>query len=528
MVAAEANPTEPTSFREVGTIDTGLLLDGRYRIVARRAAGATATVWETQDEFLRRRVAVKILHEHLAADADLRARFIDEARTAATVNHPNLVAVYDSIGDQPGIVLEWVDGPDLRQRLDEGPIGFAEIAALGASVGDGLSALHSHGLVHRDVKPANILLTIDGTPKLTDFGIATANAGDRTATGIVLGTAKYLAPEQVRGGDLDGRADVFALAAVLYECCAGTPPWDRDGDLPTAMARLEEDARPLTELRPDVPPALAADIMRGLARDRTDRWPSAAAFAQSLRNGSTLAPPPPRPGPTPAPAPAPAPDGAATTMLARPPAASTVAVAAPRNAAPPARVRPRRRWWPRLVGLAVVIAIAVLGWTLVSADTGDDEPPLTGRDVLVIRSVAAFDPEGTGSPGEHDDRAAATIDLDPTTGWPTERYADRRMGSKSGVGLVLTLERTADLESITVHTAAATDWAAEVRVADGIGAADATSIGDFGPIRGVGSGLDETAEIPIAARGDTVVLWLTDLGAGATPIRLLINEITIR
>jgi tRNA A-37 threonylcarbamoyl transferase component Bud32 len=505
-------------------IDTGLLLDGRYRIVARRAAGATATVWETQDEFLRRRVAVKILHEHLAADPELRARFVEEARTAATVNHPNLVAVYDSIVDQPGIVLEWVDGPDLRQRLDERPIGFAEIAALGALLGDGLAALHAQGLVHRDVKPANILLTIDGEPKLTDFGIATANAGDRTATGVVLGTAKYLAPEQVRGSDLDGRADVFALAAVLYECCAGTPPWDRDGDLPTAMARLEEDARPLTELRPDVPPALAADIMRGLARDRADRWPTATAFAGSLRNGSTLAPPPPRPTT----APTPPPEGAATTAITPPPVAPTVAVAAHRESGPPTRVRPRRRRWPRLVGLAIVIAIAVLGWTLVSAGTGDDEPPLTGTDVVGIRSVAAFDPEGTGTPGEHDDRAPAAIDLDPATGWPTERYEDRRMGEKSGVGLVLTLDRTTDLESITVRTDDADDWAAEVRVATDAAAADATSIGDFGPIRGVGNALGETAEIPIAARGDTVVLWLTDLGAGPTPIRLLINEITIR
>jgi serine/threonine-protein kinase len=488
--------------------DTGLLLDGRYRIVTRRASGATATVWETEDEFLRRRVAVKILHEHLAADPDVRARFIEEARTAATVNHPNLVAVYDSIVDQPGIVLEWVDGPDLRQRLDEGILAAEEAVEIGVAVCAGLAALHARGLVHRDIKPANILLTRSGQPKLTDFGIATANAGDRTATGVVLGTAKYLAPEQVRGRDLDGRADLFALAAVLYEALAGNPPWERDGDLATALARLEEEPTDLRDLRPDLPATLRTAVMRGLAREPAARWSDVADFATALQGGSTLSPPPEPP------------------LRPQGPGRPTVAMTVPPAATP--RVRSRRRRWPRVVGFIVVAAIAALGWTLVSSVDGNDPPPITGDDVVSIRSATAFDPEGTGAPGEHDERAPLAIDLDPATAWPTERYATRDLGAKSGVGLVLALDRVADIERVTIRTEGATDWATEIRVATGMSAEQASAITDFGPARGGGSGLGPVADLTLGARGDAVVVWITDLGAGDTPIRLAISEITIR
>ena len=507
----------------MGNVDTGLLLDQRYRLVARRAAGATATVWETDDEFLRRRVAVKLLHDHLAVDDDFRARFVEEARTAATVNHPNLVAVYDSISDQPGIVLEWVDGPDLRQRLDEGPLTPSEVVTIGAAISDGLAALHAHGLVHRDVKPANILLTSQGEPKLTDFGIATTNAGDRTATGVVLGTAKYLAPEQVRGTPLDGRADLFALAAVLYEALSGSPPWVRDGDLPTALARLEEYPNDLRTTRPDLPPELCDIVMRGLERDPVNRWPTIADFATALRSASTLsgsalsgsaltrstlAPPPTRRLPDPEPR---------TTALAAPPA----------RPVPP--VRPRRRRWPRLVGFAIVVLIAALGWTLVASIGGADTPgPITGADVLTIQSVEAFDPEGTGAPGEHNERAAAAIDLDTSTAWPTERYRSRDLGSKSGVGLVLTLDRVTDVEMVTVRTTGANDWAAEIRVATGLSAGEASSIAEFGDAVGRGDGLGAIAELAVSGRGDTVVVWITDLGDGDAPVSLAISEITIR
>lgn len=510
----------------MGVIDVGLVLDDRYRIVARRAAGATATVWETEDEFLRRRVALKILHDHLAADADFLDRFIEEARTAATVNHPNLVAVYDSIRDHPGIVLEWIDGPDLRQRLDQGPLPPDDATAIGASICDGLGALHAHGLVHRDVKPANILLSTGGTPKLTDFGIATANAGDRTATGVVLGTAKYLAPEQVRGTELDGRADVFALAAVLYEAVTGIPPWHRDGDLPTALARLEEDAPDLFLTHPQLPVALTRAIMRGLCREPADRWPDAAAFGRALRDRSSLSAPPPTVALTPPPSP--------TVPLPPPPAVPRAGERTGSPARPP--VRPRRKRWPRVVGTAIVVAIAVLGWTLLtSIDGGDDgdrgedgtTPSSPDAQGVTVAAIEAFDPEGTGTPGEHDDRAVLAVDGNPSTAWTTERYESRDLGAKSGVGLVLFLEAVIDVSRVDILTDDARGWAVEIRVAEGVATAG-NGIAAFGEVDGAGTGLDPFAEVAVQGRGDTVAVWFTDLGDGALPVRLSVSEITIR
>lgn len=498
-------------------VTTGVLLDDRYHIVARRAAGATATVWEAQDEFLRRRVAVKILHDHLAADTDLQARFVDEARTAATVNHPALVAVYDSIVDAPGIVLEWIEGPDLRQRLDQGPIPPGEVAEIGIVICGGLTALHEHGLVHRDVKPANILLDAAGRAKLTDFGIATANAGDRTATGIVLGTAKYLAPEQVRGARVDGRTDVFALAAVLYEALAGQPPWARDGDLPTALARLEEDAPDLRLLHPEVPVPLATAVMRGLAREPEDRWPNASTFADALGGASMLPPPPTRSATT-----------DATTALVGSPAAERGSSGRRELTVPP------RPLWPRMIGGALVVAIALLGWTLIAAIADTDPSTPTRPDsgaadsVLTVVGADAFDPEGSGPPGEHDELAGQAIDGNPATAWVTERYADRDLGAKSGVGLVLTLDEVSDIEAVTIATEGGAGWAVQIHVATGVTVASAGGIADFGDPRGGGTGLDEEADLAVDGRGDTIVLWFTDLGAGNLPIRLTVSEVTVR
>jgi serine/threonine protein kinase len=519
-VGAQAAVDTAATVRDVGSIGAGSVLDERYRIIERRASGATATVWKAEDNFLRRCVAIKILHDHLASDPELLSRFVDEARTAATVNHPALVAVYDSILDQPGIVLEWIEGPDLRQRLDRGPIRPDDIAEIGATICDGLTALHNEGLIHRDVKPANILLTGDGQPKLTDFGIATDNAGDRTATGVVLGTAKYLAPEQVRGRNLDGRTDVFALAAVLYEALAGRPPWVREGDLPTALARLEEDPVDLREIQPDIAPHVTNAVMAGLEREPDDRWPSAAAFRDALRGASTRSGSTTRSIVT-------SPDLQTTENLpSRPDPTLAVDVAV----TPGPRVRPRRRLWPRLIVPATMIAIAVLGWTLVTAIDGDSGSTVASDASGGPRVVTAdaFDPEGSGPTGEHNDRAHLAIDGDTSTAWPTERYDARDLGAKSGVGLVLGLDRVADLSTVAIRTQGSDDWAAEIYVSTGMTADGATGIASFGEVAGTAEDLGAIAEITLDSRGDTVVIWLTDLGVGELPVHLAIAEVTIR
>ena len=206
----------------------GRVLGGRYQLVEPLARGGMATVWVADDPVLSRRVAVKILRADLAADDGTRARFRHEAIAAARLSHPNIVATYDT-GDDDGIayiVMELVDGPTLRHLIDEQRrrCPSRDVIRIGKQVADALDAAHRAGLVHRDVKPANVLVPPDGPVKVTDFGIAKAAGGDDlTRTGTVMGTARYLAPEQVNGRPTDARTDVYALGLLIYEMLVRPP-----------------------------------------------------------------------------------------------------------------------------------------------------------------------------------------------------------------------------------------------------------------------------------------------------------------
>jgi serine/threonine-protein kinase len=278
------------------------------------------TVWIADDPVLSRRVAVKVLRGDLAADDATRARFRNEAIAAARVNHPNIVATYDT-GDDDGtayIVMELVDGPTVRRLLEErGPLPVADVIRIGAQVAAALAAAHAAGLVHRDVKPPNVLVPPAGLVKVTDFGIAKATGSDDlTRTGSVMGTARYLAPEQVSGDAADARTDVYALGLLLYEMLCGKPPFGGETDVATAMARLTTTAPPIRAQRPDVPAALDDLVHRCLARDPDRRFPSATELRAALlriRADATGAQPvrarpspAPSPGPSPRPAPRPA------------------------------------------------------------------------------------------------------------------------------------------------------------------------------------------------------------------------------
>jgi serine/threonine-protein kinase len=188
-----------------------------------------ATVWEGTDQLLARKVAVKILHPHLARDDAFVRRFRGEAIAAARLTHPSIVSVYDTVTDDgiEAIVMELVSGTTLRADIDHhGPLRLAAVLAIGTQVADALGAAHASGLVHRDVKPANILLSADGRVLVADFGIAKAAEGaDLTNDGAMVGTAKYLAPEQVEGAAVDGRTDLYALGIVLYEALTGSVPF---------------------------------------------------------------------------------------------------------------------------------------------------------------------------------------------------------------------------------------------------------------------------------------------------------------
>jgi len=264
----------------------GRVLGGRYRLVSPIARGGMATVWVADDPVLSRQVAVKILRADLAADEGTRTRFRHEAIAAARLSHPNIVSTYDT-GDDDGIayiVMELIEGPTLRHLIDEhGGLPVADVIRIGKQVADALDAAHRAGLVHRDVKPANVLVPPAGPVKVTDFGIAkAAGADDLTRTGTVMGTARYLAPEQVNGRPTDPRTDVYALGLLIYEALCGHPPFGGDTEIATAMARLTTSAPAVRAERPEVSQALDDVIHRCLARQPSARFGSAAAVRDAL------------------------------------------------------------------------------------------------------------------------------------------------------------------------------------------------------------------------------------------------------
>ena len=262
------------------------VLAGRYRLDTHLASGGMAQVWSATDEVLGRHVAVKILHAHIATDPALRSRFHAEAVAAARLAHPSIVAIFDTCDDDgvEALVMELVRGRTLRDYLDErGRLEPVEVVHIGAEVASALSCAHRAGIIHRDIKPANILLSDDGRVLVTDFGIAKVlGEADSTRTSQLLGTVKYLAPEQVEGGPIDGRTDIYALGAVLYEALCGQPPFRADNPAALALARLHRDAPEPSTLVDDVPQDLDRAIVRSLERVAAVRFQSADDFRAAL------------------------------------------------------------------------------------------------------------------------------------------------------------------------------------------------------------------------------------------------------
>jgi eukaryotic-like serine/threonine-protein kinase len=469
------------------------VLAGRYRLERRIGQGGMAEVWVATDIQLDRRVALKWLRPVLASDPVVAERFRREAIAVARLNHPNIVAVHDVFvhDGRQAVVMQLVDGKSLRQLLDgQKRLGPELTIHIGAAVASALDEAHRAGFVHRDVKPANIMVTSDGRVLLTDFGIAKGldNNEDLTSENIMMGTAKYLSPEQVRGRKLDGRADLYSLGLVLYECLAGRVPFLGETDADTALARLQRDPTDLQRLRPTLPVGLVNLIHRTLARNPAHRPATGQELRAALLAVDTTPPEidgtpadPPRRvslmrGGTPSgpsrPAipgePSPANTARSVTPAAgadgRPPPRGDL-TPAPRSAihGKPARGMQQRRTPSFAVVVALLTVAAVVAVLLAIALRPDaDSSGLTDTTVLPpgavdddassgagepevprgpteIASIDAWDPDGD-SAGENDALASmALAGPDPAAAWPTLCYSSQYLGGKRGVGLVVSL-----------------------------------------------------------------------------------------
>jgi serine/threonine protein kinase len=268
-------------------LSAGNLLDNRYRLDDRVATGGMGDVWRGTDVVLGRTVAVKVLRTAMLEDPEFATRFYGEARMMAAFRHPGVVEVYDyaSDGDYEGpekvayLVMAFVEGDPLSSRVKEGPIAVAETMSIVAQAADALHAAHENGIVHRDVKPGNLIVKPTGAVILVDFGVARSNAMTSvTGLNAIVGTALYMAPEQVAKGNLTPATDIYALGAVAYHCIAGRPPFDGDNALQVALRHLEDDPDPLPD---HVPFEVRELIARAMAKQPSDRFQSAAEFAEA-------------------------------------------------------------------------------------------------------------------------------------------------------------------------------------------------------------------------------------------------------
>jgi eukaryotic-like serine/threonine-protein kinase len=322
------------------------LIDGRYRVTRRLGSGGMADVWCADDQELGRRVALKVLSGRLAEDDSFRERFRREASAAAGLQHPNVVSIYDrgEWDGTPYIAMEFVSGRTLKQLVvEEGPLPPDRAIDLTTQVLRALRYAHKHGIVHRDIKPQNVILDEEGAAKVADFGIAHAGPSDMTEPGSVVGTAQYISPEQAQGQPVSPRSDLYSVGVVLYELLTGRPPFQAESPVTVALMQVSEPPVPPSQLQPGISPALEAVVLRAMAKDPERRYPDADAFIAALQAARR------------------APD-------------RVVAVAEE----PVEELERERRWWPWLVAL-LVLALLAGGAYLLYANRHVTVPAVVGK-----------------------------------------------------------------------------------------------------------------------------------------------------
>ena len=484
----------------------GELIADRYELEELVGTGGMSSVYRAHDRLLERDVALKVLHQQFTDETDYVERFRREARSVAQLSHPNIVTVIDrgEQDDRQFIVFEYVAGENLKALVErEGPLPEEDAVRLALQIARALGFAHEHGLVHRDVKPQNVLLNGDGQAKVTDFGIARSLdvKGGLTQTGTVMGTSDYIAPEQARGSRVDAQSDIYSLGAVLYELLTGEVPFSGDNFVAVAMQHINEPPPSVRERRPDVSPRLDAAIRRAMAKEPRDRFGSMDELCREL--SACLGPET-------------AVSGAETMVVpGRKPSRRQ------RRAARPPAGRPSI--WPLILLLAGLVVLAgILAAVFAFTDPGTQLSDLVGKKkttpkVASVRftSATAYDPYGDNT--EHDAQAREAIDRNPATFWYTEHYSGPLQRTKPGVGLVLDAGAPKRLTQLVVRSDTPGFTA---RIESG-----SSPTGPFAFISGPRSVGGNTTFTLKGGPAQYYVVWITDLGSNSS---VDVNEVTAR
>jgi serine/threonine-protein kinase len=491
----------------------GTLLSDRFRLEEKIGSGGMSTVYRAFDETLERWVAIKLMHREISSDSDQLERFRREARAVARLNHPHVVTVIDfgEDDDHPYIVFEYVEGENLKERLRRaGRLPVPEAVAYAIEIGRALECAHSNKLVHRDVKPQNVLIDAEGRAKVTDFGIARSLEVDGlTATGRVLGTTDYVAPEQALGEATTAQSDVYSLGICLFEMLTGDVPFKADSQVGVAMKHVKDPLPDIRMRRPETSAALASVVEIACSKETANRYKSAHEMVHDLEQ--TLVIETSRAGGA---------TGEATTVLR----------SLPPDTAEFGAVRRLRH--PRRTVLVTILAVLLVAGGIVFAVTRAQRGSTGGAEVKGVPGLTAvklntsgaadFDPV-PGDASEHPDEVSLAIDGNVATRWETETYTVGDL-QKPGVGLIIEPRAPVAARALDVVTPIP-GWTAEVYAAD----EPAADLAGWGKRIGSVPEVEEQQRIPLDAAGqdfEYYLLWITTLPEGEQ--KAAVSELTLR